>query len=135
MSIFDDPDVQLEVDGIEVDPQDLAQEILEQETAPDRVSWAVVERWCVDHPCRVRLIPGKYAQATTLLRKRFPHLTVRAIRNRPRPDSSPGRGNICDVLVTFVPEGEVSPFSDGVPGVEYRVTTATGRWDGNAARP
>jgi hypothetical protein len=134
VSIFDDPDVQLEVDGIEVDPQELDQEIRDDANV-GRVSWAVVERWCVDHPGRVRLIPGKYAQVTTQLRARYPHLTVRAFRHRPRSSREPGRGNICDVLVTFVPEGEVSPFADGVPGVEYRVTKATGRWDGNAARP
>jgi hypothetical protein len=132
MSIFDDPHVHLRVDGIEVDPQELAEEVRSDGLSlpSDRISWPIVDRWCRDHPGKVRLLPARHVQTTTYLRKRFPHLTVRGVRTRPRSaTASPTTSKVCDILVSFVPEGVESPFKDGVPGLPYRVTKTTAERD------
>jgi hypothetical protein len=127
MSVFDDPKMSLEVGGIEVAPSDVEDHLAEEDlVSPSKVSWAVVDRWCRDHPGRIRLIPGTYAQVTTSLRKRYPQLTVRATKHRKVPGRSGAR---CDVLVVFVAPGEPSPFDDEIPGIPLRVTKTTGRLD------
>lgn len=126
MTIFDDEQFGLsEVDGIEVDPQDLE----EFQPMAKPINWTTVDRWCRDHPCRVRFFPAVYAQVTTSLRKRYPHLQLRATKHRDKPGAAKSAGKICDLFITHVPEGEISPFADGVPGIVYRVTKQTAERD------
>ena len=125
MTVFDDPHVRLEVGGIEVDPQQLADEIRAEEANPSRISWPVVDRWCRDHPLQVRLFPARTAQTTTYLRKRYPHLSTRSVHHRPRPGSTATWAQICDVMVVFVPEGEVDPLNS-VPGIPMHTRRSGG---------
>lgn len=134
MSIFDDPSVQLTVDGVEVDPPTDGEEgrpVAEVTTGRSPTNWRVVARWCEDHPGKVRMVVGKAQQVTTHLRATYPHLTVRSTNRRVVEGR---RAPYVDVLVCFAPEGTVDPLAGegGVPGVELQPRGDAG---GSAAAP
>lgn len=87
--------------------------------APGRIDWRAVNRWCMDHPGRMRKFEGIYSSITTVLRGRYPHLKVKATRHRRRPTG--GKGQVCDIYVVFIQEGDMAPWEGDVPGAEVRV--------------
>lgn len=105
MSIFDSEFDESKIGGTPISPEEIGAEL----EAKGYVSWAVVARWCEEHPGVGRRFEGIYAGVTTKLRKRFPHLTIKTERHRFRPNST-SKGQICDLTVVYVPPDGESPF-------------------------